>query len=477
MEIALAVLALAGWAVAAWLWVRYQAAWQKAAAAERAEQHLSATFKALAADALTQNARQFLELAHESLGRYQTAAEKDLEARQTAIENLLKPLGETLSAFQAQYAALQAQYTHLGDQVRGLAAEALAQNTQQFLQLAHESLSKYHTAAQQDLEARRAAIETVVKPLREALDSFRAQYGEIHAQYGQLGERLRSLSEDQQKLQYETARLVQALRTPAARGRWGEIQLRRVVEMAGMVEHCDFLEQPVPGEGGKLRPDMIVKLPNDRQVVVDAKVPLSAYLESLETADEDLRSKKLREHAKQLRAHVEQLSQKQYWEQFSRAPEFVVLFLPGESFFAAALQHDPELIQFGAERRVLVATPVTLIALLLAVAYGWREARLAENARRISELGRTLYDRLRTLADHLDDLRRALDNAVAAYNKLVGSLESRVLVAARRFQELGAASGEEIAALEPVDREPRRLAVGPWSATPASNPGPDPREE
>ncbi len=404
MEIALAVFALAGWAVAAWLWVRYQAARHKAAAAEQAEQHLAATFKALAADALMQNARQFLELAHERLGKYQAAAEKDLEARQAAIDN-------------------------------------------------------------------------IVKPLKEALETFRAQYGEIRTQYGQLGEQLRSLASDQQKLQAEAARLAQALRSPTVAGHWGEIQLRRVVEMAGMLEYCDFIEQPAGGDGGRLRPDLIVRLPNQRQVVVDAKAPLRAYLEAVEIADETARTQKLREHAAQLRRHVDQLSQKQYWDQFSPAPEFAVLFLPGEAFFAAALASDPELIQYGAERRILIATPVTLIALLQAVAHGWREARLAENARQISELGRTLYDRLRTLAQHLEELRKALGTAVEAYNRAVGSLESRVLVAARRFQELGAAAGDEIRVLEPVDREPRQLSGGAWGAMPASSQDPDRQAE
>lgn len=382
MEILLAAAAALGWAIAIGLWLQRVTLRQRALAAEQAEQRFSATFKALAAEALAQNNQLFLELARESLGKYQAAAEKDLESRQAAIENLVRPLGEALGTFQRHY--------------------------------------------------------------------------------GQLGEQLRRLSEDQTRLQAETANLVQALRSPTVRGRWGEIQLRRVVELAGMLEYCDFLQQESrAAEEGRLRPDLVVKLPNRKNVVVDAKVSLKAYLEALEAPDDAGRRQKLREHAAQLRAHVTRLSDRRYWEQFDPAPEFAVMFVPGEAFFGAALEQDPELIEFGVERRVLIATPVTLIALLRAVAYGWREERLAESAREISELGRTLYERLGKLADHFEELRRNLERAVEAYNKAAGSLESRVLVAARRFQELGAAVHEPLRTLEPVDRAARRLSAAP----------------
>jgi DNA recombination protein RmuC len=277
--------------------------------------------------------------------------------------------------------------------------------------------------------------------------------------YEALRRQLELVAEAQRELSGRTRSLVDALRSPATRGRWGEIQLRRVCEMAGMIEHCDFVEQAsTETDDGRLRPDLVVKLPGGKVVIVDAKAPLQAYLQSAEAPNEEVRAALLRDHARQVRDHVAKLGAKAYWGQFRETPEFVVMFLPGEHFFGAALQHDAELIEYGVERRVLPASPTTLIALLRAVAYGWQQQAMEENARKISELGRNLYEAVRVLGGHFEDLGTRLKGSLDAYNKAVGSLEGNVLVKARKFKEYQAANGgEEIKALEPIDRVPRML--------------------
>ncbi len=376
------------------------------------------------------------------------AARERLEAeRQSAAEKL-----KLIEEAQAK----------LPDLFRGLSAEALRGNNEAFLELARDVLERHRARATDDLEARSRAIESLVRPLGESLAQVDARIRDlerVRAQaYGTLTEQVASLAETQRALRDETANLSRALRQPAVRGRWGELTLRRVVEMAGMVEYCDFdLQHTLEREDGRLRPDMIVRLPNGRCIVVDAKAPLQGYLDALEATEEQERRDCLQSHARQIRAHVQKLSSRGYWEGLEASPEFVVLFLPGEPFFSAALEADASLIEWAVAEHVILATPTTLIALMKAVAYGWQQERLARSAQEISALGRSLHDRLRTLTGHLLDVKKGLDRAVTAFNRAVGSFEGRVLPAARRFRELGAAQGAEIETLVPVDRATRDL--------------------
>jgi DNA recombination protein RmuC len=392
---------------------------------------------------------------------------------------LRERLDSERSAAAEKLALLDDAQKKLGDAFRVLSADALDRNNQNFLELAKNALLQQQELARTDMDVKSKEIDQLVKPLKESLDKVDGRIGDLEkaraVAYGTLAEQVRSLAQTQQSLQAETQNLVKALRAPQVRGRWGEIQLRRVVEMAGMLAHCDFDEQPsVDHEDGRLRPDMIVRLPNGRCIVVDSKAPLQAYLEAVETQDDATRSERLRQHAAQIRTHIRKLSEKSYWDRLAATdatPEFVVLFLPGESFYSAALELDPGLIESAIEQRVILATPTTLIALLRAISYGWRQETITREAQQISALGKELYTRVRTMAGHFADMRKSLDRTVLSYNRAVSSLESRVLPSARRFRELGAVADDEaIDQLEAVDQHPRTLQAGDMQ-----EPAPTPR--
>lgn len=399
--------------------------------------------------------RELDEVKHnrEALAQSVSSLSADKARLETALEQEREKVRGMSDFAQNALDALQASF-------KGLSADALAKNNENFLLLAKSEFEKHRASAASDLRERQQAVEALVKPVKEAVENVNKQVNEVEKSrkqaYGSLSQQVESLIRTQEKLQSETGNLVQALRKPTVRGRWGEIQLRRVVEYAGMMPRCDFLEQPsVKRDENRLRPDLVVNLPGNKHIVVDAKAPLEAYLSALNAVDEAEKKKFMLDHARQLRRHISQLSAKAYWEQFDNTPEFVVMFLPGEPLFIAAMEHDENIVPFGIENRVILATPTTLIALLQAISYGWHQEALAENAQRIRDLGADLYSRLSTMANHFQAVGKSLDKAVKSYNSAVGSLESRVLPAARKFPELGAGIGEGLDSIEPVNTTSR----------------------
>ncbi|MBC2717391.1 MAG: DNA recombination protein RmuC [Desulfobacteraceae bacterium] len=352
------------------------------------------------------------------------------------------------------------------DSFKALSAKALSENNQSFIDLAGQTFTQYVESAKHDFETREKAVKEFIRPVSEALDNYDRQVRSMEKArekaYGELSQQMVSLSRTQNELQRETGKLVNALRVPHVRGRWGEITLRRVVELAGMQNRCDFFEQQTDqARGNAARPDMIIQLPGDRKIVVDSKVPIIAYLDSLETDNRDRTEEMLIRHAAHVRTHVKQLAGKEYWTRFSPTPEFVVLFMPGENFFSAALAKEPGLIEDAANKGVILATPTTLISLLKAVAYGWKQENATENAKIVSELGNELYNRIARMVSHINSLGSDLDKCVNTYNKAVGSLEHRVLPTARKFEDLGVIikGGKNIPRLVPVENKPRTMEI------------------
>jgi DNA recombination protein RmuC len=358
---------------------------------------------------------------------------------------------------------LSSREARLQASVQALASRALSDNADMFLKLARESFAREQVSIEGSWRQREQALQTLVDPIRSALQKTEAQVESLERErreaFAVLRTQIETLAQSQSTLQRETQNLVTALRRPEVRGRWGEMTLRRIVELAGLSEHCDFLEQPsVMGPAGMLRPDLLVRMPEGRQLVVDAKTPLDAYLDAIDAASEEQRTQALARHAAQVEARVRELATKAYWEQFEHSPEFAVLFLPGDQFLSSALAHRPELLENAIRGGVIIATPSTLIALLKTVAYGWRQAAVADNAALIRDLGQQLHRRLCTFTDHLSKAGRSLGSAVEAYNSAVGSLERQVLPGARKFTDLGAATGEPIAAAQPIEHLVRELA-------------------
>ena len=408
----------------------------------------------------------------EELAKAKKAAEEELVGLREASSSLRAELAGVVAArkqevkgWEEKQAALVSAQEELLKQFDALSRKALDMNSKSFLELAKTQVQQMITEVDAKEEKRQLEMQKLVEPLSKTLKEVSDHVQEVEKDrvkaYASLTEQVKGLSEAQLAIRKEAANLVNALRKPSVRGSWGEMQLRRVVEMAGMLNHCDFEEQhTVRGDNGRLRPDMIVHLAGGKTIVVDAKTPLSAYLEAVEEEDEAKREEKMLLHAEQVRIHIRQLSSKAYQDQFENTPDMVILFLPGESIYYAAQENDPSLIELGVDNNVVIATPSTLIMFLKSVAHGWRQEQIAENAQKISQLGQELYERLSTMTEHVSKMGRGLNSAVTSYNKAVRSMESRVLVSARKFKELGTSTSSELSELPQLEVTPRQIEAG-----------------
>ena len=459
MDTALAALTLVTGAVVGWAFARTAAGRTHAVAAELHRSALTAH-----QTLFTETTRRLAEVQ----GDLQVTRDQLQDARNSSMalreENarLRTEVTHQQQTIPEKVALIEKAHEHLRSSFDSLAGAALRASTEEFLKLADQKLGNVQKDALHELGKRHQAFDELIIPIRDALTQVDKKIGEseqnrIHTSVT-IATLLKDIHQQQERMRSETQSLVRALRTPSVRGRWGEMQLRRVVELAGMLEYCDFDEQPsLVGDIGRQRPDLMVKLPGGRTIVIDAKVPLEAYLDAQDAPEEPVRAQRMVDHARQVRDHMTKLSAKVYWEQVQPSPEFVVMFLPAEAFFQSALQHDQQLIDFGVRARVFPASPLTLIALLQVVAQGWRQERLARNAEEIQALGRELYSRVAKMTEYMDTLRTRLDSTVRAFNDTVGSYETRVLVTARKFKQLGATSEAEIDPLQAIDTVPRIL--------------------
>jgi len=444
------------WIFASWLYKKSYSVRM----ADLQMKHSELDAKAKSAEAVNAELRQQIVQKDEDLDRLRDELNAE---RQTRVEALTR-LDAAQKSFEEQKALIEAMKKEMTDTFNALSSAALKSSSEDFLRLASESLGKVVSDTKGKLGEHQVAMDGMIKPLSETLKRYEEQIRVMeenrHKAYGSLEEQLRTLASTHENLQRETSNLVSALRKPQVRGRWGEMQLRRVAELSGMAMHCDFTEQvSVDTDKGRIRPDMIVHLPMGREIVVDSKVSLEAYLDAVAAQTEEEKKTKMERHAQQVRAHMNKLASKDYWSQFGQSPEFVVLFIPGEAFLSPAVEIDNSLIEDGIEKRIIIATPTTFIALLRAIAYGWRQEQMTKNAQQISMLGKELYERMSTMAKYFGDLGSAIERSIVSYNRVIGSMESRILPSIRKFRELGATGAEDIPALEQIDQKPRNLSL------------------